>query len=247
MSELLVLKLGGSLITDKTAPETVDNEALTTAVRTIEAAPVDRLVLVHGGGSFGHHHAEAHGVTTTAGTHDAAAVEAIHGAMRELNAAVVGTLQEHGQPAVPIAPLSMATRDAAGGLSVQTAPIGTALTEGFLPVLHGDVITHETAGATILSGDELAVALADALGANRIGMCSGVPGVLGPGGEVIEEITAFESVAAALGESAATDVSGGMAGKVTRLLDADQPASIFGIDGLAAFLAGETPGTTVRP
>ncbi|MFW6045379.1 MAG: acetylglutamate kinase, partial [Natronomonas sp.] len=56
-----VLKLGGSVITDKTEPETVDHSSLRTAAVAI--GTTDDLVVVHGGGSFGHHHAAAHGVT----------------------------------------------------------------------------------------------------------------------------------------------------------------------------------------
>lgn len=246
MTTPTVLKLGGSLITDKSSPETVDGETLGAAVEAIADATPDSLVVVHGGGSFGHHHAHHHGVTTTAGTQDPTAITDIHGAMRRLNTEVVGSLHDHDQPAVPIAPLSMATRDSAGGLGVDAGPVRTALREGFLPVCHGDVITHAGAGATILSGDELAVALAADLGADRIGMCSGVPGVFGTDGTVIDRIEDYASVADALGESAAPDVSGGMAGKVMRLLDADQPAAIFGIEDLTAFLAGQLPGTSIR-
>jgi isopentenyl phosphate kinase len=119
------------------------------------------------------------------------------------------------------------------------------LAEGFVPVLHGDVVVDETAGGTVCSGDTLVVALADALDADRLGVCSTVPGVL-DGGEVVPEITGYEAVADVLGGSDATDVTGGMAGKVRALLDVDGPASIFGLDDLGRFLAAGQPGTTVR-
>ena len=240
-----VLKLGGSVITEKDDPETVDEARLAVAADAV-AAGADDLVIVHGGGSFGHHHAAEYGVTTTAGTHDAAGVRAIHGAMKRLNDAVVGALADRGVPAVPIHPVSAARRDAEGTLTLPTAQVGTLLAEGFVPVLHGDLVAHAGAGATVVSGDELVVELAGAVDASRVGVCSTVPGVLDADGAVIDTITSFETVADALGGSDATDVSGGMAGKVRALLALDSPAHIFGPDALGAFLAGADPGTTVR-
>ncbi|ERH05469.1 MAG: putative archaeal kinase, partial [Halonotius sp. J07HN4] len=116
---------------------------------------------------------------------------------------------------------------------------------GFVPVLHGDVVAHAGEGVTVLSGDELVTGLADCLGARRVGLCSTVPGVLDADGEVIDAITEFDSVAAALGDSESTDVSGGMAGKVRELLGLSGTARIFGPDAVGPFLAGDAPGTLI--
>lgn len=239
-----VLKLGGSVVTEKDRPETIDERALRRAAEAVGDA-ADDLVVIHGGGSFGHHHASRHGVTTTEGTTDAVAVRDVHGAMKRLNAAVVDALVVAGCPALPVHPLSAASRDAAGELSLPTDHLATMLAEGFVPVLHGDVVVHEGAGATVLSGDELVVAVASSLSAQRVGLCSAVPGVYDASGAVIDRIGSLDEVGDALGESDETDVTGGMAGKVRALLALEAEASIFDVDGLEAFLAGETPGTLV--
>lgn len=239
-----VLKLGGSVITEKDAPETVDEPALERAATALSEPP-DRLVIVHGGGSFGHHHAAAHGVTTTAGTHNDEEVRAIHGAMKRLNTAVTDALAGVGVPAVPIHPFSAAYREADETLRFPEATVETILGEGFVPVLHGDVVAHKTKGATILSGDELVVALGEALLADRVGVCSAVSGVYDSDGSVIERIDTFEEVKTAVGESEATDVTGGMAGKVRALLSLDAPASVFGLEGLGSFIEGDDPGTRI--
>ena len=84
------------------------------------------------------------------------------------------------------------------------------------------------------------------LDAERVGLCSTVDGVLDGDGAVVPTVRAFEDVADALGGSDATDVTGGMAGKVRALLELDVPASVFGRADLPAFLAGGQPGTTVE-
>ena len=245
----VVLKLGGSVVTEKDAEETVDAAALDRAAAAVGDAwadgAVDRLVVVHGGGSFGHPRAAAHGVSRTEGTRDAGAVRDVHAAMRRLDDAVVAALADRGVPAVPVHPLSAAARDADDGLALDPTPVATLLGEGFVPVLHGDVVAHAGRGATVLSGDELVVHLAGALDAERVGMCSAVPGVLDADGAVVERVAAFDDVAGALGDAGATDVTGGMAGKVRALLSLDASAFVFDLDGLPAFLAGGEPGTRV--
>jgi isopentenyl phosphate kinase len=243
-----VLKLGGSVITDKDRRETVDVpalEAAATAVATAVDAGVDDLVVVHGGGSYGHFHAEEHGVSTTEGTHDARAALAIHDAMKRLNGHVLDAFGQRDVPALPVHPLSVGARDADGELTLSLDSIRTMLDEGFVPVLHGDGVVHTGEGVTVLSGDEIVVRLAEGLDADRVGLCSTVPGVLDTNDEVVPEIRAFTDVAAALGGSDSTDVTGGMAAKVRSLLELGAPAHIFGPDGLDAFLVGESPGTRI--
>ncbi len=244
-----ILKLGGSVVTDKDQPETIDWETLNQVVDTIAThtgPAADDLVVIHGGGSFGHHHAAAHGVSSSAGTHDAAALTEIHDAMSELNDAIVGAFQDQDVAALPVQPLSVAHRDESGTLTLPSGQVSTMLGEGFVPVLHGDVIAHEGTGGTVVSGDDIVVSLALALDAQRVGLCSTVPGVLDDDGAVIPEIGAYDEIAHVLGESESTDVTGGMAGKVQTLLDLGAPAAIFDPNDLGGFLDGASVGTVVR-
>ncbi|GAA0655406.1 isopentenyl phosphate kinase [Salarchaeum japonicum] len=241
---MIVLKLGGSVITEKDERETVDLDSLARLAGVLGQADVDDLVIVHGAGSFGHYYADEHGVSTTDGTRDARAVREIHDSMTRLNKAVLDYLDDAGVPGVPVRPFSAARRD--DGLEFYANQVETMLAEGFTPVLHGDVVADAGAGATILSGDEVVTALAAQLDADRVGLCSTVPGVLDDDGDVIPAVDAYDDVAAVLGGSEDTDVTGGMAGKVRELLALDAPASVFGPDDLADFLRGEDAGTTVR-
>jgi len=245
---VIVLKLGGSVVTEKDREETVDGAALERAAEAIadrDGVVADGVVVVHGGGSFGHPNAEAWGASTTSGVRDVAGVNAIHGAMTTLNEFVLRALQDEDVPAVPVHPFSAAVRDRDGDLALPSAQVETLVDEGFVPVLHGDLVAHAGEGATVLSGDEIVASLADALDADRVGVCSTVPGVLDADDAVVDEIRSFADVEDVLGDSDATDVSGGMAGKVRELLELGAPASVFDLDALPAFLAGDEPGTAI--
>lgn len=239
----VILKLGGSVITDKSRPETLDEANLARAVDAV-ATTDEPLILVHGGGSFGHHHASEQGISSETGSHDAGAALAVHDAMKRLNGTVIEALNERDVPALPVHPLSAAAREREG-LVLVTAQVKTMLTEGFVPVLHGDVVAHAGRGVTVVSGDELTVELAAQLDADRVGLCSAVSGVLDSEGRVIDRIESFEDVAAAVGESHTTDVTGGMSAKVRALLGLRAPAWVFGLDRLDGFLDGGSPGTRV--
>lgn len=242
----VVVKLGGSVITEKDEPETVADDRLAGLAGALADGDIDDLVVVHGAGSFGHPRAAAHDVSATDGVQDAAAIRDIAGTMEALNTAVVGALADAGVAAVPVHPASVAHRTADGALEFPTGAIETLLDDGFVPVLHGDIISHASAGATILSGDEIVTHLARAVDADRVGLCSTVPGVLDDDGTVIPSITAFSDAAGALGGSDATDVTGGMAGKVRALLALGSPAYVFGPAGMEAFVAGDDVGTRIN-
>ncbi len=243
-----ILKLGGSIITDKDQPETVDQVALDRASEAISQFldTGGNLVVVHGGGSFGHPYADKYDVSMTEGTDDAAALLEIHQAMGELTARVLESLHDQSVPALPVRPLSVAHRSANGDIEFPTAQIGTMLGEGFTPVINGDVVVHEGQGGTVLGGDGLVVTLADALDATQVGLCSSVPGVLDDDGVVIPEIVSYDDVADVLGGSESTDVTGGMAGKIRQLLALDMPASVFDLESLETFFETGSAGTVVR-
>lgn len=253
---LTILKLGGSVVTEKDTPETVDEDALEHACdeiatylsETTVGGAVDdpnRLVVVHGGGSFGHHHAAEHGLSSSSASRDVEALTEVHRAMGTLNERIVDALHQRGVNALPVRPLSVAHRHEST-LHFDTGAVETMLGEGFVPVTHGDVVSEGGAGGTVLSGDDIVVSLTTTLSPERVGLCSTVPGVLDERGNVIERIDSYADVESALEGSDTTDVTGGMAHKVKKLLEVDAPASVFDGDALAEFLTDGDAGTVVR-
>ncbi|MBE0512158.1 hypothetical protein IBX38_03815, partial [Candidatus Bathyarchaeota archaeon] len=95
-----VLKLGGSVITDKEKTLTPNLPAIERLTKEISRANVSPLVLVHGGGSFGHPVAEQYGIRE--GYKDSSQIigfSKTHQAMTKLNKLIVGSLINHNIPA----------------------------------------------------------------------------------------------------------------------------------------------------
>ena len=222
----IFLKLGGSLITDKTRAETVREDVLARLAREIGRARTAvsplRLVLGHGSGSFGHvagaKHGTRQGVATAAQWLGFAEVS---DAAARLNRRVASALLAEGVAAVSWQPCASAV--VADGRIQQMAvgPVRAALAEGVLPLVYGDVAFDTVRGGTIISTEEVMGYLTAELRPTWLLLAGETQGVYDPTGQVIPLITAanFAQIAPALGGSRGTDVTGGMASKVREMLD----------------------------
>lgn len=224
---MLFLKLGGSLLTDKTGVEALRQDVLARVAEDIASARAAdaslRLVLGHGSGSFGHVAAAQYGTRNGAATPEQwRGFAIVSDAAARLNRAVVAALLAAGVPAVSFPP-SAAVRCRDGQIVSQTlaAPVTAALAAGLIPVIYGDVAFDETRGGTIVSTEEVMMSLATDLSPAWLLLAGETAGVYDAAGDVIPAITpeTLAAVLPALGGSRGTDVTGGMAAKVVQMLD----------------------------
>jgi len=223
---IVYLKLGGSLITDKTSAYTARHEdlaRLATEVRqALDADPDLRLLIGHGSGSFGHWAAKPHGtrrgVKTRAQWRGYAEVAA---AAARLNRIVTDAFLEAGVPVLSVPPSASARCHDQTLKYLNTRPIHTALAQGLVPLVYGDVALDNARGGTIISTEDIFLFLSDALRPARVLLMSDVPGVLDRDGKIIPRITPEElpTLRDTLAGSAGVDVTGGMAEKVMRMVE----------------------------
>jgi isopentenyl phosphate kinase len=258
------LKLGGSLITDKTRPHTPRLEVLRRLAGEVASArqrfPGLRLLLGHGSGSFGHVPARLH--HTRQGVHTPQEWQGFLEVWREaaaLNHLVVEAFSADGLPVMAFPPSAGLSAVDGRVESWDLAPLESALQAGLLPVVYGDVVFDRVRGGTIFSTEDLFEYLAPRLRPERILLAGLEPGVWGDYprcSQLVDEITPenLEQVAPALGGSAATDVTGGMASKVRQslvLVQAIPGLQVRIFSGatqgiLSQALAGEPVGTLIH-
>ncbi len=235
MRHLVFLKLGGSLITEKSRPYTarIDQiEALSaTLADALRTLPRLSLVLGHGSGSFGHHAAQEGKTQNGIATHSSPETrrkywqgftEVAHQAAT-LHRLVMESLHRNGVPAISFPPSAMIYRQRSGSLRWNLAPLRSALKADLVPVLYGDVIFDGRQGGSILSTEEVFEALALHLHPARIllaGLEDGVWADFPQRTQLIPLITSsnFERLRPALGAAEGIDVTGGMLGKVQAML-----------------------------
>lgn len=255
-AELILLKLGGSLITDKTVAYTPRLDVLDQLATELAAAlwgnPRLHLVLGHGSGSFGHTAAKQYG-TRNGLKPDEAPGEYWRGFAEvwyqasELNRFVMDALHKAGVPSVRISPVSAVTASDGKLSSWDLAPLNAALAARLVPVVHGDVIFDSVRGGTIFSTEDLFEHIARTLRPQRI-LLAGLEGAVWadyPARQKrVETISpsSLKKIKRSIGASHGADVTGGMESKVQQMLDLAQQ-----IPGLTAqIFSGEQPGNLQR-
>jgi len=226
IQSVIFIKLGGSLITDKTRAYTVRREVVARLAgevrRALDAAPGLRLLIGHGSGSFGHWAAKPYGTRQGVRTPDQwRGYAEVAAAAARLNRIVTDAFREAGIPVLSVQPSASARCHDRSLEYLDTHPIHAALSRGLTPLVYGDVALDDARGGTIISTEDIFVYLADELRPTRILLLGEVAGVLGPDGAVIPRITPADlpTLREALSGSAGVDVTGGMADKVTRMVE----------------------------
>ncbi len=227
-SQLVFLKLGGSLITDKQQPYTPRLALLQRLAQEIAAVraehPTLRLVVGHGAGSFGHVPAKRYG--TRQGVRTAEQWLGFAEVWKEastLNRLVVDAFLAAKLPVISLPPCASVTADDGRVAFWELYPLRAALQAGLLPLIFGDVIFDRQQGGTILSTEDLFDHLARHLHPNRIllaGIEEGVWRDFPACTELVQEITPadIQDGRLQLGGSQAPDVTGGMESKVRQSL-----------------------------
>ena len=156
----ILLKLGGSLITDKARPRVARHATIRRLARELAAAAKNprapRIVVGHGSGSFGHA-AAAHGglVPGADATRRLDAIARTQRAAADLHRIVVAALADAGARAFSFAPSSFLYAANGRVTASFVTPIFDALGRGLLPVVYGDVVLDARRGALIVSTEEL--------------------------------------------------------------------------------------------
>lgn len=223
---MIFLKLGGSLITDKSQRETAQIGILQRLAKEISEAlrakPENRLLIGHGSGSFGHAAAAEFGILEGVKTEQEwYGVREVWAAANRLHRIVMDTLLEAGLPAFSFPPSAFAVSDRGEIAQLPNEPIRRALKEGQLPVVQGDIVFDRSQGAAILSTERVMAHLAKELKPERILLAGIEEGVFEgyPARErVMPEISADQLANIHLEGANATDVTGGMAHKVEQAL-----------------------------
>ncbi len=228
---MIILKLGGSVITRKDRDKpTLNPVNLDRIAQEIARANVDKLIIVHGAGSFGHpyarkfeigseikdekeFHRKKRGFTLT------------QNSVQNLNHYVCNFLLKHGIPAIAVPPSSFMVSD---NKRIKTANLDLVqkyLEVGMVPVLHGDVVLDENEHIqmAVVSGDQIITYLAENLKPERIILGSDVDGIYNrdpkghPEAQLLPLVKSLEDLEFLEG-ARTVDVTGGMAGKLAELL-----------------------------
>jgi isopentenyl phosphate kinase len=228
-AKLTILKIGGSVITDKTGELAVRTAVINRLAEEIQKASVKNLIIVHGGGSFGHPTAQKYGIKEgLKEDRQKVGFSETHHVMTVLNGLVLDALVWHSIPVLSLPPSCCVVTENGRIKYFEDAVLKKLLKMGFVPVLCGDVTLDEKLGFTVLSGDQIVAYLARKFEAGKIVMGVDTDGLYDADPKVAKNAKLFrhltlselEKVKEKLNGSTAADVTGGMLGKVAELVPA---------------------------
>ena len=238
MKDLIIIKLGGSLITEKNKDTPAINYTnLKRLAKEVGEAYKEgnfALVFVHGAGSFGHVIVKKtginKGITKESQLIDFAETQRLQ---NELDAEVCKEFIKNGVPAIPVQASATAVMNAKKFEGMDTNAIKGMLEIGLVPTLFGVPAYDRTQGCSILSGDDICTYLSKELNAKRLIHATDVGGVFDSNpkensdAKLIPEITHqnFKEVLEKTSGSSNTDVTGGMQNKIKDLLDLKETKS----------------------
>lgn len=229
MKGLILVKLGGSLITDKSKPFTAKPEVIKRLALEIKKAKkkiAADLIVGHGSGSFGHTLASKY--KTQEGLINKDSLRGfclVSETAVDIDRIVLKEFLRAGLAVFSFSPATFiySKSDKLGDIFL--SPIERALKLGLIPIVYGDVVYDKLKGFTIYSGEKTLDILARKLGRKyretKVIQCGDTDGVYDEKGRTIPRIDEkiFVKLRALIGSSKATDVTGGMLHKVEESLN----------------------------
>ncbi len=252
MQNLALIKLGGSAVTFKETPLAANNDAIQSISKSISQIDMP-MIIVHGGGSFGHYWSVQYDMHTKPASYNGRGVSIVHESMVALNQIIVNSMIKTGLNPYGIPPsvFTSGQRPILGKVKQLAAMARAKVT----PVTFGDIVHIEGSKYSILSGDAIMTMLAIALRPSRVIFATNVDGLYKDlrSMELLREIDAAGRKRIEFPKEEIADVTGGMRRKITEAFKiASHGIDVLMVNGfrperIAQAIAGyPTVGTRIR-
>ena len=250
-NELALIKLGGSVITFKEKPLTANFEAINNIARIIAKLKIP-IIVVHGGGSFGHYWSVKYDMHTKPDDYDPSGISRVHESMIHLNQIIVNSMIKEGINAYALMPSTFMSGDRS--IMRKVVELQDIAENGIIPVTFGDIVHIKKTKYSILSGDVIMTILAQALHPSKVIFTLNVDGIYNniKTKEIIKEIN-NSNRSIELSTVQADDVTGGISRKVTEAFKmARSGLDVLMIKGLKperiinAISGSTVEGTTIK-
>ena len=224
---MIVIKLGGAAITDKTRLSVIKRRTIESTARVL--AKHRGYMLVHGAGSFGHIPVNKYNLRgPIRSAPQLIGYAKTKACLLKLETEVISILAGEHIPVAPVAASSCLMANRGRIVSQNFETVASMLELGLVPCIAGDLVQDISLGASVVSGDQIAVNLAMAFRAHTIIFGTDVDGLF-TGNPKLDhkarlistlDIAGLREWSEKAGPANVPDASGGMRGKLTEVLPA---------------------------
>ena len=172
VKRLTIIKLGGSVVTNKLKPLTFNYNSVDNIAKIIKNfdGPV---MIVHGAGSFGHYYAKYYGVSDKP-TRSIKSVIKIRDSMQLLHSKIINVFQKNKLDTFSFSPIYMYNNNKIPNSWKKI--LTHSLSFGLIPTTFGDVLLGSK-GFYIISGDVIVLDLCRLLKPSRVVFASNIDGI----------------------------------------------------------------------
>jgi isopentenyl phosphate kinase len=221
----VLIKFGGSVITFKERPLTANFEAINNISYKLGCLKIP-IVIIHGGGSFGHYWSTRYDMHTRPDQYDSHGISIVHESMIALNQIIVNSMIKAGMDPYAVMPSTFISGHKP--IVKKIKELQSIAERGIIPITFGDIVHLENAKYFILSGDVLMSLLSKILRPSKVIFTVNVDGIYkNMKNKDIIKVLNNDDKSINFSE-VVQDVTGGMKRKVTEAFN----ISNYGIDVL---------------
>ena len=157
---MILIKLGGSIITNKNKPQSVRKKTIEKIVKALKKIN-EPIIIVHGGGSFGHYWSVKYNMHTKPARYSTKGVAIVKKSMMDLNSVILDIfLKKKFNPyCVPPSDFMVGNKH----VSKKVKEIEKIGKSNLIPITFGDALWYGNKKSFILSGDKIMTIFAKVL------------------------------------------------------------------------------------
>lgn len=157
---MILIKLGGSIITNKEKPLSVRRKTIDNLAKSLKKIQ-GPIIIVHGGGSYGHYWSVKYDMHTKERKYDLRGVSIVKNSMIELNKIILDSFLKNKLKPYCLPPTDFMTGNKP--IPKKVKEIEKISKSGLIPVTFGDALWYGQNKTFILSGDKIMTHLAKIL------------------------------------------------------------------------------------
>ena len=157
---MILIKLGGSVITNKEKPLSPRKKSIDKIVKSLKKLK-EPIIIVHGGGSFGHHWSVKYNMHTKPANYNTHGVSVVKNSMVELNKIILDVFLKNKLNPYCLPPTDFIFNSKP--IKNKIIEIGKIAKNNFVPITFGDALWFGEKKSYILSGDRIMSILSNIL------------------------------------------------------------------------------------
>ena len=212
--EVILIKLGGSVVTHKERPMTMNKIAIDQIFKSLLSVKVP-IIFVHGGGSFGHYWSVKYDIHSKPDRYSSDGIAVVHESMISLNHKLVKSMIRFKLNPYSVSPFSIISNNKP--LVKKIIELASMTRDKIIPVTYGDIVYRTHHKYSILSGDELMTMISHVLKPKKVIFAVNVDGIFrDPQGKQVIQTIGEKSLIKF--SNVNFDITGGMKRKVREAL-----------------------------